>query len=117
MKLRRMIIVGRPGAPEAAPDHRLSRLAAMLYFAAVTNLWTWVFLGMLVAVTATQLWLARRQIAHVRKHRDAVPSMFAGAIPLPSHQKAADYSIAKAQLEIAEILLGALVLLVFTLGG
>lgn len=76
-----------------------------------------MFLGMLLAITATQLWLARRQIAHVRKHRDAVPSMFAGAVPLPSHQKAADYSMAKAQLEITEILLGALVLLVFTLGG
>jgi STE24 endopeptidase len=76
-----------------------------------------VFLGMLLAITATQLWLARRQIAHVRKHRDAVPSMFAGAVPLPSHQKAADYSMAKAQLEITEILLGALALLVFTLGG
>ena len=72
---------------------------------------------MLLAVTTTQLWLARRQIAHVRKHRDAVPSKFAGAVPLPSHQKAADYSMAKAQLEIAEILLGALTLLVFTLGG
>ena len=76
-----------------------------------------MFLGMLAAVTATQLWLAQRQIAHIRKHRDAVPSMFVGAIPLPSHQKAADYSIAKAHLEITEILLGALVLLVFTLGG
>ena len=103
--------------PEAACGHRLSRLAVMLYFAAVTNLWTWVFLGMLGAAAATQLWLARRQIAHVRKHRDAVPGMFAGAIALPSHQKAADYSIAKAHLEITEILLGALVLLVFTLGG
>ena len=103
--------------PEAARDHRLSGFAVMLYFAAVTNLWTWVFLGMLGAAAAMQLWLARRQIAHVRKHRDAVPSMFAGAIPLPSHQKAADYSIAKAHLEITEILLGALVLLVFTLGG
>jgi STE24 endopeptidase len=89
----------------------------MLYFAAVTNLWTWVFLGMLVAVTATQLWLARRQVACVRQHREAVPSMFADAIPLPSHQKAADYSIAKAHLEVTEILLGALVVLVFTLGG
>jgi len=87
----------------------------MLYFAAVTNLWTWVFLGMLGAAAATQLWLARRQIAHVRKHRDAVPGMFAGAIALPWHQKASDYSIAKAHLEITEFLLRALVLLVFTL--
>jgi STE24 endopeptidase len=76
-----------------------------------------VFLGMLLAVTTTQLWLARRQIVHVRKHRNAVPSMFASAVSLPSHQKAADYSTAKAYLEITEILLGALVLLVFTVGG
>ena len=69
--------------PEAAArDDRLSDFAVMLYFAAVTNLWTWVFLGMLGTAAATQLWLARRQIAHVRKHRDAVPSMFAGAEPL-----------------------------------
>jgi STE24 endopeptidase len=72
---------------------------------------------MLFAVTATQLWLARRQIVHVRKHRDTVPGMFDGAVPLPSHQKAADYSVAKAHMEIAEILLGALMLLVFTVGG
>jgi STE24 endopeptidase len=72
---------------------------------------------MLFAVTATQLWLARRQIVHVRKHRDAVPSMFVGAVPLPSHQKAADYSVAKAHLEITEVLLGTLIVLVFTVGG
>ena len=103
--------------PEAALGHRLSRRAAMLYFVAVTNLWTWVFFAMLVAVTATQSWLARRQIVHVRRHREEVPGMFAGEIPLPSHQKAADYSIAKTHLEVTEILLGALVLLAFTLGG
>jgi STE24 endopeptidase len=89
----------------------------MLYFAAVINLWTWVFLGMLAAVTIIQLWLAKRQIDHVRRHREAVPQLFVEAVPLPSHQKAADYSIAKAHLEMAEIAISSFTLLVFTLGG
>ncbi len=67
----------------------------MFYFRTVINVFTWLFLGVLVAVTATQLWLAKRQIDYVRKHRDVVPEMFAEAVPLPSHQKAADYSVAK----------------------
>ncbi len=96
---------------------RLSGSARMFYFRTVINVFTWVFLGVLGAVTATQLWLAKRQIEHVRKHRDAVPEMFAEAVPLLSHQKAADYSVAKARLEMAEILVGALALLVLTLGG
>ena len=76
-----------------------------------------MFLGMLVVVIATQCWLARRQLAYIRKHRDAVPKMFVGAVPLSSHQKAADYSIAKAHLEMTEVVVGALALLLFTLGG
>jgi STE24 endopeptidase len=89
----------------------------MFYFRIVINVFTWVFLGMLGAVTATQLWLAKRQIEHVRTHRDAVPEMFAEAVPLPSHQKAADYSVAKARLETTEVLVGAFALLALTLGG
>ena len=34
------------------------------------NALTWIFLAALVAVTATRLWLAQRQIRHVRAHRD-----------------------------------------------
>jgi STE24 endopeptidase len=83
----------------------------------VLNVFSWVFLGMLVAVTVTQLWLARRQIDHVRKHRDTVPEMFADEVPLPLHQKAADYSVAKERLDMAEILISALALLMLTLGG
>jgi STE24 endopeptidase len=83
----------------------------------VTNAFTWVFLAALAAATATRLWLAARQMRHVRAHRDAVPETFAAAIPLTSHQKAADYSVAKTRLAILDILLGAAVLLVLTLGG
>jgi STE24 endopeptidase len=72
---------------------------------------------MLAAVTGMQLWLARRQIEHVRRHRHAVPDMFVEAVPLQSHEKAADYTIAKARLDVVEIVVGAFTLLVLTLGG
>src|SRR5207253_10126190 len=78
---------------------------------------TWVFLIALGLATATRLWLALRQIHHVRAHRDAVPRTFAEAIPLAAHQKAADYTVAKARLGMIDVLLGAAVLLALTLGG
>ncbi len=78
---------------------------------------TWVFLAALAAATATRLWLAARQMRHVRAHRDAVPPSFAGAIPLEAHQKAADYSVAKGRLGVIELLVGVAMLLVLTLGG
>jgi STE24 endopeptidase len=81
------------------------------------NLLTWLFLAALALATATRLWLARRQIRHVRAHRDAVPGTFADAIPLAAHQKAADYTAAKARLGMVDVLVGALLVLVFTLGG
>ena len=96
---------------------QLSGPAGVFYFPCVNEVLTWVFLGMLVAVTATQLWLAKRQITHVRQHRDEVPNMFVEAVPLQSHQKAADYSVAKAQLDMVEIFVSAFVLLILTLGG
>jgi len=78
---------------------------------------TLVFLAALASATAGRLWLAARQSRHVRARRDAVPESFAGAIPLAAHQKAADYTIAKGRLQVAEICLNALVLLLLTLGG
>ena len=81
------------------------------------NGFTWLFVGVLVAACATRLWLAARQIHHVRVHRNAVPGMFAASIPLESHQKAADYTVAKARLGIIDVVLDAAILLVLTLGG
>jgi STE24 endopeptidase len=78
---------------------------------------TWTFLAALAAATATRLWLARRQILHVRAHRDAVPAMFAEAIPLAAHQKAADYTVAKAKLGMIDVAISAALLLALTLGG
>ncbi|MGH8709682.1 MAG: M48 family metallopeptidase, partial [Burkholderiales bacterium] len=50
-------------------------------------------------------------------HRDAVPAEFCDAIPLAAHQKAADYTVAKARLGMLDVLLGAVVLVALTLGG
>ena len=81
------------------------------------NALTWLFLVALVAATATRLWLSLRQIRHVVAHRDAVPASFSDSIPLAAHQKAADYTAAKTRLGAVDVLLGALVVLGFTLGG
>src|SRR4051812_13604925 len=78
---------------------------------------TWVFITALCLATATRLWLAARQVRHVRLHRDAVPATFAEAIPLSAHQKAADYTVAKTRLSMFDVLIGAALLLAFTLGG
>jgi STE24 endopeptidase len=81
------------------------------------NALTWIFLAALAAATAARLWLAWRQIRHVRVHRGAVPPTFAEAIPLSAHQKAADYTVEKTKFGMISVLLQALLLLVLTLGG
>jgi STE24 endopeptidase len=81
------------------------------------NALTWLFLAALLAATATRLWLALRQIRHVQAHRDAVPASFADSIALAAHQKAADYTAAKTRLGAIDVVVGAVVVLLFTLGG
>ncbi len=81
------------------------------------NALTWAFLAALAATTLARLWLAQRQVRHVRAHRDAVPRTFADAIPLAAHQKAADYTVAKARTGMLDVLIGAALLLLLTLGG
>lgn len=81
------------------------------------NGFTITFLCALALATATRLWLAQRQIDHVRRNRETVPESFATTVTLAGHQKAADYSTVKSRLGIADICLGAVVLLAITLGG
>ena len=81
------------------------------------NAFSWAFLAALALATATRLWLAARQARYVRAHREAVPDSFAAAIPLAAHQKAADYSVAKTRLGVADLLLGVAILLALTFGG
>jgi STE24 endopeptidase len=81
------------------------------------NAFTGIFLAALAASIAVRLWLAQRQVVHVRAHRGAVPATFVDTIPLDAHQKAADYTVAKSRLGMADMALGVAVLLAFTLGG
>ncbi len=81
------------------------------------NAFGWIFLAALVAATATRIWLAMRQMRHVRAHRGAVPPTFAESIPLAAHQKAADYTVVKARVGVVDVLIGAAALLALTLGG
>lgn len=78
---------------------------------------TFVFIGLLLTTTLTRLWLGSRQVAHVQANREQVPAAFAANISLESHQKAADYSSAKTKLALTEVVVQALLLLAFTLGG
>ena len=64
-----------------------------------------------------KFWLASRQIRFVAGHRDTVPAPFSGTITLAAHQKAADYTVAKARFGLLELALGTAVLLVWTLLG
>ncbi|WP_312130844.1 M48 family metallopeptidase [Diaphorobacter nitroreducens] len=82
-----------------------------------SHLTTLVFAGLLLAGLALRLWLATRQIRHVAQHRGAVPTVFAHRIPLAAHQKAADYTIAKARFGLLEMALATAVVLGWTLLG
>src|SRR2546430_4940173 len=97
----------RPGHLHVDPDKVVLVHGHALFSHGVINAFTWVFLIALGLATATRLWLVLRQIRHVRAHRDAVPRTFAEAIPLGAHQKAADYTVAKARLGMIDVLLRA----------
>ncbi len=78
---------------------------------------TFVFVFLLIATTATRIWLGSRHISHVQAHRGAVPNAFAGNISLQAHQKAADYASAKTKVALIEASAQALLLAILTVGG
>ena len=78
---------------------------------------TWVFAAAVVAWLLVRLWLVTRQVRHVSAHRGQVPSAFAATVSLATHQRAADYTVAKARLSLLAMALSAAVLLGWTLLG
>jgi STE24 endopeptidase len=78
---------------------------------------TLAFAAFLLASLAVKFWLASRQVRHVAQHRGTVPAAFAERISLAAHQKAADYTVAKARIGLAEMAFSAAVLLGWTLLG
>lgn len=78
---------------------------------------TLLFVAALLASLAVKFWLATRQMRHVAAHRNTVPAAFAQTISLSAHQKAADYTLAKARFGQFSMAFGAAVLVGWTLLG
>lgn len=76
-----------------------------------------LFVFVVVITTCVRFWLGRRHICHVQAHRESVPSAFNKDISLSVHQKAADYTCAKTRLVLSSLVVQAILLLWFTLGG
>ncbi len=77
----------------------------------------WSFVVALVLSTLLKLWLVSRQIRHVAAHRDRMPPAFAGSVSLQAHQRAADYTVAKARFSLLSTAFGVAVLVGWTLLG
>jgi STE24 endopeptidase len=78
---------------------------------------TLLFVVLLLVDIGVRLWLSTRQIRHVARNRDRVPPEFADRIGLPSHQRAADYTVARVRLGMLERVFDAAVLVGLTLLG
>ena len=78
---------------------------------------TALFSAALVASLLLKFWLTSRQVRHVAAHRDAVPAPFRQTVTLDAHQRAADYTLAKARFGLLGMAFGAAVLLGWTLLG
>ena len=83
----------------------------------MTNTFSLAFLLALALMVVCRRWLARRQMAHVLAHREAVPEQFSGRIELSAHQKAADYTVAQTRFGGIALAIEVAVLLSFTFGG
>ena len=78
---------------------------------------TLAFAAALLAGLVVKFWLASRQIRFVASHRGAVPAPFDRTVALTAHQKAADYTVAKARFGLLELAFGTAILLAWTLLG
>src|ERR1700760_2717724 len=78
---------------------------------------TFIFVAAVVIETLTRLWLASRQIASVRAHRDSVPELFRAQISADDQRKAADYTVARVHFGRIATLFEALFKLALTVGG
>jgi STE24 endopeptidase len=78
---------------------------------------TYLLVGALLTNVLLKLWLNARQVRHVARHRGEVPNAFTSQISLADHQKAADYTLAKAKVSQIDLCIDAAVLVGWTLMG
>ena len=81
-------------------------------------LWlTLLFIAAVFATTALELWLSRRQIAAVARHRESVPELFVESVSAADHRKAADYTTARVRFGRIGMIVHTVVTLALTVGG
>ncbi|WP_347255273.1 M48 family metallopeptidase [Brachymonas denitrificans] len=90
---------------------------AQLFDISYLNLFTGLFVVVLLAGMLVRFWLAGRQMRHVAWRREHVPEAFAGVISQAAHQKAAAYTIAKNQFDLWSSVYSAAILIGWTLLG
>jgi STE24 endopeptidase len=78
---------------------------------------TLLFVALLLVDISIRLWLSTRQIRHVTRNRNRVPAEFSDRIGLASHQRAADYTVARVRLGMVERVFDSAVLVGLTLLG
>lgn len=81
------------------------------------NAFSILFIVFLAASIVTQWLLVQRHVKHIRENRSLVPANFSDKIPVESHHKAADYTQAKVKTSLAELIVGSVFILTWTLGG
>ncbi|MGA9853924.1 MAG: M48 family metallopeptidase [Gammaproteobacteria bacterium] len=81
------------------------------------NTLTIIFIAALTLSALMRAWLLGRQIQHVGRHRDKVPQAFISSIDPATHNKAANYAIAKSRFNLISLALDLLLALLWTIGG
>lgn len=81
------------------------------------ELFTQIFVAVIVISFSIRVWLGLRHIRHIQQHRQQVPKAFEETISLEAHQRAADYTTAKVKLRLSETVIESAVLIALTLGG
>jgi len=81
------------------------------------NLFTLIVILTVLSALLIRVWLAKRQINYVGAHREHTPEAFQDTITDANHQKAADYTVAKAKFGLFESIYGTILFFYWTLGG
>lgn len=76
-----------------------------------------IFIFLLILTTAVEFYLGHRQKNFVLRNKKKVPTAFTKIIKLADHQKAADYTVSKINFNSIDLVFGAIILYLLTLGG
>jgi STE24 endopeptidase len=81
------------------------------------NQFSTIFIILLMLGTMLQLWLSLQHFLHIKKHKTTVPQGFVEKISLKDHSLAANYTMAKIKVQYVDLIFGAILLALWTVGG